>query len=66
MYGAAPGTCPPISGFTRTMLRDHYKIVLRSTCDYCRTTLVGSDTESMREDEREHRETCDATTAAAS
>ncbi len=51
-----PEPAPP--GFTRTLVKVQFRTIIRSQCDYCGLQMVGSVTETLREDELAHREFC--------
>jgi hypothetical protein len=46
-------------GFTRSAVPDDVKVILvKSVCDYCGFTIIGSVTEGLVEQEQEHANGC--------
>lgn len=48
----------PPDGFHRELVSEADRFLVRSTCDYCGLMIVGSVTQSLMQDELDHREHC--------
>jgi hypothetical protein len=50
----------PTEGFSRRLIDRDYSIMVSSICDYCGFRFVGSLTQTLCQDEVEHRLNCPA------
>ena len=47
-------------GFTRSAVPDNVKVILiKSICDFCGFTIIGSVTDGLLEQEQEHSDKCE-------